>query len=410
VRDPDLGNHRADVFHWGFFAYFLLSRGKYPYLDPGILVPLAEHAPQVPHYLRVAVEAALCWRPQDRPEHGPAIQKVLMVGGFGVIGAPPPGASPTPEEPVEAPPEKLQASQVFQAFLADADELHMSLGPSTGRITAVPEEETVATEEPCEPAAEDTPEPPEGEGAEARSADADDEGPVAEAGPLEEVPPPPEGDQDLSLGVYQSGSGMRAMVVPGEAPPAVTEEEPSTGFGAELQHLEESAEAGGAPVVAPAPAARWPVGVAGLVLGLAGGWLARGHLEPPLPPAVVRPMAPATSRPASPSPEAEAPRESTSGEAILALAPSKAAPFHADDQVVRLLRMQELTPEAFPETWKLLRDLVTQKRLPPVMLDSTRLVAMRRTFAKDKGAGVGELRRWLEDLRTVLGPPQERQP
>lgn len=401
VRDPELGNRRADVFHWGFFAYFLLSRGRYPYEDPGILVPLERHAPEVPRFLQVVVEAALCWRPEERPEHGPALQRVLLVGGFGGLQRPGPGGEPVPAEPVETRPADVEASRVFQAFLADVDELHMSTGAGLKAMTPpaaadagpadkADAEPASATEAPPAPPAEET------------------EPQVLEAGALEEIPLAAEDDPDLSMGVYQSGSGMRA-VMPGATAPA-PEEEPSTEFGAELQQFEETADVGaGVDLRPPAPATRvdWLVAAAGLAIGLTAGWVLRGEAQRAVP-VVVRPPAP-VQRPAAEAPDPE-PRESSTGEAILALPPSAAAPFHKDDLVAGLLRLAAPTPETFEATWNLLRDLVAQKRLPPVMMDGARLVAMRKAFRQQPSQGVSQLQGWLEDLRTVLGPPRERQP
>lgn len=396
VRDFERGTPRSDVFHWGLFAYFLLSRGKFPYQEPGRLVTLESREVGAPRYLRVAVEAALSWRPEDRPESGGVLQRVLLVGGGGGFerpgpGTPPGGRAPRPEAV------DMSASRAFQAILVEVDEMHMSLGPSVHQALgrrAVPGGGQAATSEAPEAAASEDPPAFEPED----STD-DDEG-------------------DLSVEVYQSGSGLAAVSasdleeVPGApAEPAGAEDGSDTtaAFARDIKGLKLAVELGaGEPAAATAPgpgvAGSARAAVAALVLGLGLGWMARGCAEAPEggvpgPAPAVRPEAVTAAG------GEEGPGEVVRRPVLRALPASEAQPFRADGSVMQLLQTREVPPEKVAETWKAIRSLMLQGRLPTVVSETERLTRMRQAYEADPAAGPRVVGEFLDDLRIVLGPP-----
>lgn len=393
VRRFEEASSRADVFHWGFFAYFLLSRGKYPYQAAAQLTPLARWAPEVPRYLQVAVEATCSWRPEDRPADGAALQAVLLVGGGGGF------AGSAPRQPESSPPASpamdQSASRVFQAFLEEIDELHMSLGPGAARaMPAVP-----------------------APGAARDASSASD----------------PDMDPDPEMDAYQSGSGLAAITLPTDAEspgdPDTTDATDATEIASDFAEDLVEIETGfnlarptstRSTAAAPGPALGAVVVVV-FLLGSGAGWLGHALLAPAPPsPRPPRPTRPAPVAPASrgPTPTASAAPAPTASEPVRPggasdsaqvepLTPSEAAGFLQDKGVAQLTAMAAVPLDQAAETWKEIRSLMLQGRLPKEISDTKRLAAIRETLESRPEEGRRQLEAFLAELRQLLGrsPP-----
>lgn len=382
--DVDTGP-RADVYHWGFLAYYLLSRGVFPYKDsPRRLVPLAQLCPQISRHLAMAVQAALSWDPERRPEDGPCLRAVLQAEGLELRAA-----TPTPTTGAESSEEDLESSRAFVAAQAGLEELHLSTAawgeaapaavPSAPSLQAAvdPQEDE---EEDEDDAVDVTAYQSSTEVAAVDSATVMARYASAEAGAAAAL------DDEDNDGLSYQGPSLEVLTNPGaeEGPPP----QPATGTPGEL------------PAIPPAAL------LAALLLGVGAGWGLRG-LGAAAPTVIVRTSAPghgATAPAATPAPGTPAPLPAPRPDgALRALAPSKAALFQGDPQVRELLLTREVPAGSFPRVWRLLRNLVGQNRLPQDLRDFERVAGMRALFKRDQDEGCKAMGRFLDDLRLLVG-------
>lgn len=345
VQPDRPGSERADLFHWAFLAYFLLSGGSLPYAgERGGLVPLRQHCPELSPGIAAAVEAALCAAPRDRPRDGLAVLGVIQAAGFTLH---PGGARAAAEEPRS----EMAASARFEAAVQDLQGMRRS---GAGWMPMGDEEESVppAFAAPVDPADESADE----------SATVDPGGEAADAVP------------DLAL--FQSGNApaMGAGAVTGPPPRGMPPLPPA--------------------LRAPGPWALWAGGVA---LGLVLAWI--------LWPAAAPPLANRASAPAARLlPRGKEDGSLAADGSVQALSEARAAPYRRNPLVRQLLQVEAVTPELYAKIMQRLINLADEGALPGAFQDPARLNDIGELYRRYPEQACRELGKVLDDLRVVLGP------
>lgn len=343
---------QADLFHWGFFAYFLLSQGSLPYANGSrTLVPLSEACPYLPRSLAVAVEAALSRAPSERPESGIELGKVLQIEDANL-----PQIAPEPPPAPGGPP--LAASERFQALADGYEQLHLSTGYWLPKDFGQREEA---------PSLQEAPAPAEEEGPDL------DLFQSSRTGSVQSLPPRVPIREDSGEREPRDRRG----------PSGGTEAPESSGPRAEPP---DAPEARGLPRAA-APVA----GLLLLLVGL-GTFLA--------------PEAPETATASAPAPAPSAPLL-PSGE-LRPLPEAEARRFQQDPQIRELLLLRRVPGRSFSRVFQRVESLLGQDRLPACLRDPERLQGIQTVYQEYPDQACRELLGFLDDLRLVLGEAEAR--
>lgn len=335
----------GDVFHWGFFAYFLLTRGTLPYRGaPDAVAPLRSHCPDVVRPLAVAIEAALSADPAARPRDGKDLLAVLQTVGLALAPTRP---DPPPTEKVDA----MQASAQFQAVVTDLDRME-ARGEAWLKGEPEPVDES-ADEDLAYGAAPDTAEEPD-------------------------------------LDQFES-TAIPAMAAMPSVPVTSTREGP--------QAPAPGASEGPAPPLRPTPTPRAPRYAVAVGLGavLAGVLLAVSSGGRSRPPAVPPPI--------QEGPGGELAADGS----YVPLPPPQARWYQQEPQIRELLLLDTVTPETFPRVVKRLERLIERRKLPPALRDTARLEDLRKLHQSYPQQAAQAMMQLLADLRTVVGKAEDRE-